>query len=188
MKRFWLVASVLVLIAAPSWGSSIGVGVGYWDTEAAQDDNGFGLKFSLDAGSHWNLDLRAAFFDGHEQVAGVRRISIEATPIDAGVSYDFNPGSPATFYVGGGLNYTLFKSESFDLVRREPEQSRIKDEPGWYAVVGVEGRVTGGVGFFAEALYRQSKPTVQGNGLTEFDEIPIDFAGAAASVGISYSW
>ncbi len=188
MKRFWLLVCVLVLVAAPSGASEIGVGVGYWDTEAAEDDNGFGLKVSLDAGANWNFDLRATFFDGHGNVFGVRQIDIEATPVDLGVSYDFNPEGPANVYAGGGFNYTLYKSTSFNLVRQAPEQSRIKDEPGWYAVVGVETTMQSGIGFYAEALYRQNKATVQGDGLVEFDAIKIDFAGPAATVGISYHW
>lgn len=188
MKKTWLLACVLVLVAVPSLGSELGVGVAYWDTDEAEDDNGFGLKLSLDTGPNWNFDLRASFFDTHGNTFGVRQIDIEATPIDLGISYDFNPDSRATFYVGGGLDYTLYKSEVFNLARREPEESRIKDEPGWYAVVGVEGTMTGHVGFFAEALYRQNKPTVQGDGVAEFDAISVDFAGVGATVGISYNW
>ena len=189
MKRFWLLACVLVLMATPSWASSIGAGVGYWDTEEAGDDNGFGLRVSVDAGPNWNVDLRAAFFDAHGDVFGPRLVDIEATPIDFGLSYDVNPGGPATVYVGGGLNYTLYKSEVFNFVTDLPEASRIKDEPGWYAVVGVDFELPGGGwGVFLEALYRQNKPEIRGDGLNEFAAIPIDFAGVGATAGISFNW
>ncbi len=188
MKRFWLLACVLALFAAPSWAGGIGAGVAYWDTESAEDDNGFGLRVVLDAGPNWNFDLRASFFDGHVALTGPLQIGIEATPIDFGLSYDVNPDSRATVYVGGGLNYTLYKTQVFNFATNLPEASRSDDEPGWYAVVGVEGKVHGSVGLFAEAIYRQNKIEVGGDGLNEFVVVPLDFAGVGATAGVTFNW
>lgn len=187
MKRFCLLACVLVLVAAPSGASSFGLGVAYLDTEGAADDNGAGLRLSVDAGERWNMDLRAAFFDGHAFVVGPRTFAVEATPIDLGLSYDLNPGGKAAVYVGGGLNYTLYKSVLFNTFRGEHEASTVDDEPGWYAVVGIEGSA-GSVGFFLEALYRQNKPSVDGDGVAELGSVAVDFAGAGATVGVCYRW
>ncbi len=188
MKRFWLLTTVLVLAAAPSAASSFGFGVAYLDTEGAADDNGAAVRLSLDAGERWNLDLRASFFDGHGFVLGPRTFDIEATPIDLGLSYGFNTGGKATVYVGGGVSYTLFKSELFNVARGEREQSRIENEPGWYALVGVERPFQNHIGFFLEAVYRQNKPTLEGDGLAEFGSVAVDFAGAGAMVGLFYGW
>lgn len=188
MKRLWLLACALALVAMPSWASGIGAGVSYWDTSDAEDDNGFGIKVAFDVGQEWSVDLRAAFFDGHGLISGPREISIEATPIDLGIAYNFQTGGKVTPYVGGGLNYTLYKSEVYNFVLDQPESSRIKDEPGWYAVLGVDIPVQSHLAFYLEAMYRQNKPQVQGDGLAAFDKIPVDFAGAAATVGLVYTW
>lgn len=188
MKTFWLLASILVLVAAPSAASSLGFGVGYLDTEGAGDDNGAAVKFSLDAGPAWNLDLRVAFFDGHAFQRGSRAFEVGATPIDAGISYGFQAAGKTTAYVGGGVSYTLFTSDAFNLVRAEHEQSRIENEVGWYAVVGVEAPVKNRIGVFLEVLYRQTKPTVEGDGVAQFDAFPVDFAGVGGALGISFSW
>jgi opacity protein-like surface antigen len=175
-------------VAAPSWASGIGGGVTYWDTADAEDDNGFGMKLVFDVGSKWNIDFRAGFFDGHGLVSGPRTIAIEATPIDLGISYDFQTKSKVTPYVGGGFNYTLYKSEVFNVLIDQPESSRIKDEPGWYALIGIDIPIQKAIAVYIEGTYRQNKPTVQGDGLAAFDEIPVDFAGAGATVGLVYTW
>ncbi len=188
MKRLWLLASVLVLVAAPSAASSVGLGIGYLDTEGAADDNGANLRLSQDVGERWNIDVRASFFDGHAFALGPRTFDIEATPIDLGLSYGFNAGGRVTPYVGAGLSYMFFKSSVFNTVRGEHEASRINDEPGWHAVVGVEGSVKDHVGLFLEVLYRQTKPSVDGDGLAELGSVALDFAGVGAAIGLSYSW
>ena len=168
MNRIWRLVCVLALVAIPASGSSLGGGVGFMDTSDVGDDNGFGFKFSLDAGSHWNIDLRGGFFDSYQLVQGERQLDFEATAIDVGLSYEFDTGSKVRPYVGGGLNYTNYKVESFNFVEGEPEAARIKDEPGIYVVVGLEIPVSGRIAFYGEGLYRQSKPTVQGDGIGRF--------------------
>ncbi len=189
MKRFWVVVGLVVVVfAAPAAASEIGAGIGFWDTEGADSDNGFMVKFSLDVGEKWNIDLRGSFFDGHAFAQAVRTLDIEATAIDVGLSYDFNPSSRANPYVGAGVNYSLFKSTAFNTVLSESEQSRVDDEPGWYVLGGVKGPISGSLGYFVEVMYRQNKANVEGDGLAAFDAIEVDFAGAGASAGISFNW
>lgn len=188
MKRIWLVVCLLALVGVPASASSFGAGIAYWDTEDAGDDNGLGVRVSVDVGSKWNFDVRAAWFDGHGLVQGSRQLGIEATAIDLGLSYDFQTGGKVTPYVGGGLNYTLYDVASFDLALGMQEEARAKDEPGYYVVVGIDIPVKNAIAFYAEAMYRQSKPTVKGDGLASFGAIPIDFAGVGATVGIAYTW
>lgn len=175
-------------MAMPSWASGIGAGVSYWDTSDAEDDSGIGIKAILDVGDKWNIDFRASFFNGHGLVSGPREISIEATPLDLGISYDFQTGSKVTPYVGGGINYTLYKSSVFNVLVNQPETSRVKDEPGWYAVFGIDVPFNKRMAFYLEGMYRQNKPSVQGDGIAAFSAIPVDFAGVAATLGLVYTW
>lgn len=188
MKRLWLLACVLALVAVPSWASGVGAGVGYWDTTDAEDDNGFALKLVFDVGKKWNIDVRASFFDSHGLTVGPRLISIEATPVDLGISYDFQTSGKVTPYVGGGLNYTLYKSGVDNLLTGLTETSRIKDEPGWYVLAGIEVPIHNRIAFYVEGIFRQNKPTVQGDGLASFGQLPVDFAGVGATLGLAYTW
>jgi outer membrane protein W len=175
-------------VAAPSWAGGIGAGIGYWDTADAEDDTAISLKLVFDFGPKWNFDMRAAFYDGFEQTTATRELSFEAVPIDMGISYDFQTDSRLTPYVGGGLNYTLYQSESFNTVLGQPEASRVKDEAGWYAVAGIDLPFNKRMAFYAEVMYRQNKAAVQGDGLASFDEIRVDFSGPSATVGLVYTW
>lgn len=188
MKRIWLVVCLLALVGVPAGASSFGAGIAYWDTEDAGDDNGLGIKLSIDVGSKWNVDLRAAWFDGHGLTQGPRVLGIEATAVDLGLSYDFQTGGKVTPYIGGGLNYSLYDADSFNFVVDQREEARAKDEPGYYVVLGLEIPVKNAIAFYGEVMYRQSKPTVKGDGLASFGAIPVDFAGVGASVGIAYTW
>ena len=47
MKKLAIVLGLALLTAAPSWASSIGVGVAHWDTQDAAEDQGFGIKVAF---------------------------------------------------------------------------------------------------------------------------------------------
>ena len=188
MKRLWVGMIVAVLLVVPATASEIAGGVAFMDAEEADDDVGANVRLSLDVGESWNIDLRASFFNGHGFVQPVRTVNIEATPIDLGLSYDFNPAGRVSPYVGGGVSYMLFKSSADNTVLGETEPSRVKDEPGWYALIGVKGPLGGRIGFYLEGVYRQVETDVQGDGLAAFDSISVDFAGAGAAAGLSFNW
>jgi hypothetical protein len=178
----------LVLVAVPATASEIGLGPAFMDTSEADNDAGFTATFSLDVGDHWNVDMRASFFDGHSFVHPQRIVEIDATPVDLGLSYDFSASGKMTVYVGGGISYTLYSSTSYNTILDQAEQSRVKDEPGWYGLIGVKGPLKDRIGFFVEGLYRQVKANVQGDGLAAFDNIGVDFAGGGAAAGLSFNW
>ncbi len=188
MKRFWVGIGLVLLVVVPAGASEIAIGAAFMDADEADNDVGITTKFILDVGDRWNIDVRASFFDGHGFVHPQRTLGIEATPIDVGISYDFHPTGKPSAYVGAGLNYTLFKSTAINTGSGMGEQSRVKDEPGWYALVGFKGPLTGRIGYFVEGIYRQNKANVQGDGLAAFDNIGVNFAGGTAAAGLSYNW
>lgn len=184
MKKALIVLSVLAALAAPAWAGGIGPMVAYWDTSEAGDDNGLGFKVGFDLGSNIDFDLRVSFFDSFANVQQGRLFALEATPIDVGFSYGFNPSGAVNPYLGGGLSYVLFKAE----VVNRADQTRVSDEPGWYAVGGLEAPIGGHFRIFGEVLYRQVKAQVEGDDIQTFVKADIDFAGPGANAGILFSW
>lgn len=184
MKKTWIAFAALALLAGPSLASGVGGGITYWDADEAGDDNGIALRLELDLGPSWNLDLRAGFLDGHQAMVGGRTFLLEATPVDLGISYGFGTGGNFEPYVGGGLSYVLYDAE----VLNSSDGARVADEPGWYAVVGVQARFARNASVYLEGLYRQSKAQIEGDGLASFDKVDVDFAGPAANVGVMLSW
>lgn len=184
MKKALIVMSVLAALAAPSWAGGVGPMVAYWDTADAGDDNGLGFKLGFDLGPSLDFDVRVAFLDGFANVQQGRLFALEATPIDIGISYGFNPSGPVSPYLGGGLSYVVFDAE----VVGRAEGTRVSDEAGWYAVGGLEVPIGGSFRLFGEVLYRQVKAQIEGDDIRTFVKADVDFAGPGANAGILFSW
>ena len=167
-----ILAILLLVWSAPALAGDFSIFGSYLDTEDLEDTVGGGIKAGIDLGaSPFQLDLRATYLpdltedfgdfvrDPGNDPPGANDIS--AIPVDAGLLYDFNRGGTVNPYVGGGASYYFLDSDHGEL----------SDEAGYYLVGGLElGRRNGGVGFFAEALYRNVQATVR-HDPTEFDQI-----------------
>ena len=151
MKRLWLLACVLALVAVPSWASGIGAGVGYWDTSDAEDDTGFGMKLS--PGRRRQVEHRLP-----RRVLRWSRPGFgPARDLDRSHAYRFGnllrlPDQEQGHSVRwrSGFNYTLYQSEVYNTLIGQPETSRIKDEPGWYGVFGIDIPFNKRIAFYAE--------------------------------------
>ena len=187
MKKLAIASSLALLMTVPSWASSIGVGVAHWDTEDAAEDQGFGIKVAFSINESVDVELRGSFFDGFGQVANNALTRIEVTPVDLGLSYHFNRGGKAQPYLGGGGSF-LFTNAVFD-GGQVPDAGgpEVNDEFGFYFVAGLDIAVTEVLGVFGEALYRQAKLNVTGNGF-EFTAFRSDFTGPAATAGVMLHW
>lgn len=187
MKKLAIVLGLALLMAVPSWAAGIGVGVAHWDTEDADEDQGFGLKVAFGVSESVEVEFRAAFFDAFAQVGNNALFRLEATPVDLGVAYHFNSGGKADPYLGAGGSF-VFANAVFDggqiPVGGGPE---VNDEFGYYLVLGVDVGVSERFGVFGEVLYRQAKLNVTANnfGFTDFQS---DFAGPAATGGVMLRW
>lgn len=175
---FPILAFALILWSAPAAAGDFALFGSYADTEDLEETVGGGVKVGIDLGATpLQLDLRAtylpdltedfeSFVDDPGDDPGPFTNDIEAIPLDVGVTYDFGPRTGVTPYLGGGGTYFLL----------DAERGELDDEAGFYVVGGLEvNRRGGGVGFFAEALYREVEATVD-HEPGEFDEIDdIDF-------------
>lgn len=187
MKKLVIVFALALLAAVPSWASGIGVGMATWDTETAGDDQGIGVRIGFDVNDAVAVELRASFFDAFGQVGNNALYRLEVTPVDLGFSYHFNRGAQVEPYVGAGGTY-LSNSVLFD-GGQPPFTSgpEINDEFGFYFVAGVDVAVSDMFGVYGEALYRQAKLNVTGNGFG-FSDFQADFTGPAASAGVMLHW
>ena len=69
MKKLVIVVGLTLLMAAPSWASSLGVGYAYWDSKDAAEDEGIGIRVAFDINESVALEVRGSFFDAFGQVA-----------------------------------------------------------------------------------------------------------------------
>ncbi len=187
MRKTAIVIGLALLMSAPSFAGGIGVGIGTWDTEQADEDQGFAFRFGISMGENVDLDVRASFFDAFSQVANDALIRLEVTPVDVGLSWHFNPDAKAQPYVGAGASYlvtdALFEGGAIPLAGG-PE---VDDEFGYYLLLGVDVDVTERLGIYGEAMYRSAKLNVTGNnfGFVDFES---DVAGPAGAVGFMLRW
>lgn len=165
---------------APAMAGDFGLYGSWWDTDALGETAGGGVKYAFgDAGLRF--EIRGSYFPdltedfGQLIENGTGKAEVEAIVPEAGITYNFAPGSNAQFYLGGGLSYYLL-----DINRLE-----LDDEVGYYGLAGI---VLGGGGtgpaFFAEALYRSVEGTITGSSITE--EIDLDLSGLSANLGVLF--
>lgn len=148
-KTVLFAAAALALIAGPAAANDFSVFGSYWDTQDMDEGLGGGAKLRL--GRY--VELRGTYFSDLTADTDPERFDFEvsAIPIEAGLRFDFTQGQSFTPYVGGGAGYYML----------DTTEGEIDDEVGWYAVLGAEfGRQNSGLGFMAEAIYRQMEATV----------------------------
>lgn len=184
-KVVTLLIAGLVVMAAPGLASSFGLYGSYWDTDALGETAGGGAKLSF-GGGPLQFELRGTYFpdlseDFSELIDSdddLFDFEVEATTLEAGITFNLAPDSSFSPYIGGGASYYLLDTNVFE----------IDDEVGYYGVLGFEaGSSDGGVGFFAEALYRVVEGTVavDPDEIDDIDDIDIDDEVSLELEGIS---
>lgn len=172
MKKALILTAVAVFVlgTAPAGAADFSVFGSYLDTGDVEDSVGGGVKAGF--GDRFQLELRATYFpdltedfesfvDDPGEDPGRFTNDIEAIPLDAGVKWNFGAAQQFNPYLGGGATYFLL----------DAERGEIDDEAGFYVSGGVEfTRPTGGMGFFAEAIYREVEATVERDP-EDFEEI-----------------
>ena len=200
MKKALLLAAAAAFVfgTGPAWASDFAVFGSYQDTEDLEDTVGGGIKTNF--GEVFQLELRAtylpdltedfaSFVDDPGEDPGRFTNDIEAIPLDAGLKYNFAPGAGVNPYVGGGGTYWLL----------DAERGEVDDEAGFYVEGGLEfSRAAGGMGFFAEAIYRDVEATVSRDPENfddlddvEFDRIrerDLDVGGLGVNAGLIWRW
>jgi len=194
MKRtIFALLMAATLAATPAAAGGFSAYGTYWNTDAADEAAGAGLRFGIPLGSVVQIDLGAAYYEElvNRPFAALGDIDtpfvengLQVTPVEAGLRFNFAEYSRFNPYIGGGAHY-LFLDSDF---------GEVDDEAGWYARLGTEFGQVNGNGFFVEAGYRGVEVTVENDpeDFEDFDDVEfepeteIDLSGALVNLG--YVW
>lgn len=182
MKKWILGLFVLVVLAGPLHAGGIGPMLAHWDTQDADDDQGAGVRVTVDLGADWNLEMRASWLDSFYQIGDGILFRLEAFPIDLGLSYGFDTASGVEPYLGAGITYLDINAETVpaDIGRRI--EVNTPEEVGIYFMAGLDYPVMNDrLSLFAEAIYRGIKARANSTEIRDFDT---DMAGLGANFGL----
>jgi hypothetical protein len=184
----------LLLLAGPAAASELALFGSYWQPSEFDDTVGGGLLFGFGSGVV-QFELRGTYYpDITEDLNDLLdsdddfldNFELKAIPAEAGILFNFAPGSNVSPYLGGGATYYILDSNI----------GEVDDEVGFYVKGGlrVGGAGGGSVGFLAEALYRNVEGSVKFDpqDLGDIDDVDfeddfdLDLSGFAANVGIVF--
>lgn len=186
MRKLALWLFALAVLATPIHAGGIGPMLAHWDTRDAGEDQGGGVRLTVDLGPDWNLELRLAWFDAFFQVnPDAILFKHEAFPIDAGLSYGFDAGDRVHPYVGMGVSYVDMNTRAIDVDINRRIEVRIPDEVGIFFLAGLDVPVNSRITLFVEAIQRNIKTTANSTDVTDFN---VDMSGIGANAGLMISF
>lgn len=156
-----------------------------WDTEDLDSSVGLGVKVDFGLGaSPWAIELRVSHYPELGTNLGEfiddvdpERVEVSATPVDLGAQVGL--GANELFFISGGVSYVSIDTD---------RPLRIDEEVGWYLALGYRScQDEGGLGFFAEVLYRGIEATAEGTiDDIQFFDIEGRLDGWAINVGVTW--
>lgn len=182
MKKWILGLFALIVLAGPLHAGGIGPMFGYWDTQDADQDQGAGVRVTIDLGPNWNLELRTTWLSNFSQVGDGIPFRIEAFPIDMGLSYGFDTAGKVQPYVGVGVTYLDINAsaESAEIDRRV--EVLVPEEAGIHFIAGLDYPITNDkLSLFAEAIYRNIKAKANSTDIRDFN---VDMSGVGINFGL----
>jgi len=182
IKRLSTLA-ILTVLAAPAWAGGLGIGASFWSTDEADDGSGVGGRLAVDLGENLDFDVHVSFLEElFIDPPTTPPFDLEMTPIDVGLSWGFDTRSRVTPRVGGGLTYVMIE------VLGSNVDTEVDDEFGFYALLGVDFSIGPRGAIYLEGLYRTTEAELRDFGLTEFDRQTFTATGAAANIGVMFTW
>ena len=186
MKKWILGLFALVVLTAPVHAGSIGPMLAHWDSSSSGEDQGAGVRLTLDLGPDWNLELRTSWLDSFFIIGDGLLFRIEAFPIDMGLSYGFDTPGKIRPYVGAGITYLDIKPNVVDTDIRNQIDVRIPEEVGIHFMAGLDYPIMNDkLTLFGEAIYRSIKATANSADIRDFDT---DMTGLGANFGLALSF
>ena len=193
MRRIVLTSILAFCIVgvAPAMATDFNLFGSYWQTGDFDDTFGGGTRIAFGDGPV-QFELRGSYFpdiaEDFEELLDSDsefqdQFEITAIPLEAGVVFNFAGNESFSPYIGGGATYVLLDTDI----------GEVDDEVGFYVVGGFKaGGSDGGVGFFAEAIYRNIEGQVNFDpedfedidDVDFDDDFDLDLAGIGANVGI----
>lgn len=183
-SRVFLGIALMTLCFAASQASDFSLGGAYWNTKDYNAGVGASLKWAPSlGGTNLAFEMRGTYLDDIKVDSPSEfDFEVHAIPVDVGLKWDFTKNEAGNFYIGGGGTYTFLDSN----------QGQLDDDVGYYAEIGFQVGKPKGASFFAEALYRKTKGTVEGvqspGDPSVTEDVSTDLSGAAANVGVSWRW
>jgi hypothetical protein len=193
-RTVFLSILALLLTTVPAAASELALFGSYWQPSDFEDTAGGGLLLGFGSGAV-QFELRGTYYpDITEDLNDLLDtddddlddFELKAIPAEAGIVFNFARDSNVSPYIGGGATYYILDSNI----------GEVDDEAGFYVKGGIRagGGGGGGVGFVAEALYRNVEGSVKFDPQdfgdiddVDFeDEFDLDLSGFAANVGIVF--
>ncbi len=189
MKR-WIMASALLVCAAPAAAGGFSLFATGMTTDDADDEVGLGVKLEFNAGRRVDVQLRAATYEDLLTDPAPNVYEIQATPIDFGINWDFGPPEKKTnAYFGGGVSYWVMDfSVDTTTSAGPPRGVDIDPEKGWYLEGGFDVAVRGPWSFFAEVVWREVSTEVEGDDLGLPIDQDVSLTGVAVNLGATLNW
>ncbi len=182
MKKWILGLFALVVLTGPLHASGIGPMLAHWDTKDALDDQGAGVRVTVDLGPDWNFELRTSWLDSFFQIGDGILFRIEAFPIDMGLSYGFDTAGKIEPYVGVGITYLDINPNVVDSDIRRRIEVRIPEEVGIFFIAGLDYPIMNDkLSIFIEGNYRSIKTTANSTDIQDFN---VDMTGVGANFGL----
>ena len=182
MKKWILGLFALIVLTGPLHAGGIGPMLAHWDSSDAEDDQGAGVRVTVDLGPSWNLELRTSWLDSFFQIGDGLLFRIEAFPIDVGLSYGFDTAGNLKPYAGVGLTYLDIDPKVIDTNIRNEIEVRTPEEIGINFLVGADYPIMNGkLSLFAEAIYRSIKTKANSTDIRDFNT---DMTGIGANFGL----
>lgn len=200
LRTSTLTLALASLLLAPGAAFSAGFSLfgSFWDTDDLGDTAGAGIAVGIPIGGNFDLDLRASYYEELEDQDFDQFLddvfdddrnplvanSLEVTPLEIGLKYNFNPEETFNFFLGGGGGYYMLDHDRFD----------VDDEFGFYAVAGFTVGDPDGTAFILEGVYRKIEGSVVNDpsNLDDVDdldfnnEVDIDLDGIALNAGVIF--
>jgi outer membrane protein W len=182
MKKWILALFALIVLTGPLHAGGIGPMLGHWDSGDAGDDQGAGVRVTVDLGPKWNMELRTTWLDSFFQIGDGILFRIEALPIDVGLSYGFDTAGKIEPYVGVGLTYLDINPNVIDTEIRRRIEVHMPEEIGIHFMAGLDYPIMNDkLSLFAEAIYRSIKTEANSTDIRDFDS---DMTGIGANFGL----
>ncbi|MEO8275209.1 MAG: hypothetical protein ABI639_03265 [Thermoanaerobaculia bacterium] len=188
--------SVLLLSSVPAKATDFALFGSYWKTDVAGKAGGGGIDFGLPVNDTFGFELRATYFEQlnddpfrhifHSDQDVFRNQSLQVLPLEAGVKFNFAPGSTFRPYIGGGASYFLLDSDF----------GEVKDELGWYGSLGATVGDNQGPQFFFEGIWRKVRAEVRVDpedlgdigDINAEDRVSFDLDGFGLNAGIRWTF
>ena len=206
MNRHLRIAIIAVgafaLLTPAAWATpGFNVFGGYATTDQLDETGGGGLSVTMPLGNNAGFKLRGTYFQqltsdefdetidrsfdpDNDEPDVFQENTVEAVPLDAGLTWSFNPEESFSPYVGAGVTWFLL-----DVELAGPRDGNLDDEFGYFAEVGANFAGREDWGFFAEALYRNAEGTFvregpQGDNVDAIGDPKIDLSGFGVNAGV----